>query len=136
VEFGRACYPNVWVDIVIRAAKAMIEDGAVYHRVAGVAWRWRESGDVATDVTCPGVVVPDLRFRNELEAIQCAGGVTIRIVRPGSGLDGEAGQHASEVEQLGIRDEEFDAVVLNTGSVADLHDRVNEAVVSAWGGEA
>jgi hypothetical protein len=128
-EVARECYANVWVDYAIRSARLVLElDGVEYDRTVGVhttTHRYRRPF---------GVVTPDVRYRNELEAIQSAGGLVIRIVRPGAGLEGEAAMHASEVEQLGIRDEEFDAVVVNNGSIEDLHERVCEAVRSVLEG--
>ncbi len=121
-EFGRDAYPNLWIDIVIRDANKILSDDMLrYSRTSGVDFRLLPK-------FTPGVVVSDVRFRNELEAIKAAGGHAIRIVRPGAGLEGEAANHRSEVEQLGIRDEEFDSVIINSGTIEDLHDRVCEAV--------
>jgi hypothetical protein len=75
-----------------------------------------------------GVVIPDVRFMNEIAAIQAAGGVVIRIVRPGSGLDGAAGQHESETEQTLIPDSQFDCVIDNSGTLAELRDNVLKAL--------
>ena len=121
-ECGRASYQNVWVDIAIRDAQALLSSVCCrYDRARGVVL---SGGPSPTN----GVAIADVRFRNELDAIQAAGGRVIRIVRPGAGLEGDAAMHASEVEQLGIRDDEFDAVVINSGTIEDLHDMICQAV--------
>lgn len=48
------------------------------------------------------VVVPDVRFRNEAQAIVGAGGYIVRVVRTGSGLAGTAALHPSETEMASI----------------------------------
>lgn len=63
------------------------------------------------------VVVPDVRFPNEAEAIRAAGGMVVRIDRPGSILAGTEAAHPSEA---GIPDELVDEVFLNDGSRSDL----------------
>lgn len=70
------------------------------------------------------VVFPDVRFQNEAEAIRAAGGKVIQIVRPGF----EAKGHISETALLNF---EFDDVVQNTGSIADLERAVVE-LVRGW----
>jgi hypothetical protein len=66
-----------------------------------------------------GVVISDVRFRNEMRAIQRVGGRVIRIRRP-STLQGVAASHASEREQDAIPDSAFDLVIENRGTVEDL----------------
>ena len=93
-DWGRACWPDVWVSRVIRQA-------AEY----------------------PAVVVPDCRFKNELAAIRAAGGKLWRLTH-GRGLDGAAGAHESEREQLGIPDDYFDRVFAHDSTLAELEDAV------------
>lgn len=69
-EWGRAFYQDIWVDCALRTA--------------------RERLSFSRSV---GVVFSDVRFENELDAIQAAGGSVWRVVRPGLGA---AGGHASE----------------------------------------
>lgn len=101
----REMYPNVWVDYLVR--------------------RYRK-------VTSPGlrVVVSDVRFRNEREAIEKEGGVVWKIIRrdnPGSssGIQG----HASECDLDGVRDSDYAAVlVAKSGDVEGLLEKANEEV--------
>lgn len=67
------------------------------------------------------VVIDDCRFPNESEAVQAAGGVIIRIERPGAGA-GAAG-HSSEGQQLPAA-----ATIHNTTSQNDLLYAVDELV--------
>jgi hypothetical protein len=63
------------------------------------------------------VVVSDVRMPNEAAAITDAGGVLIRVERPGTG----AGSHATETEASKIA---VDAVLVNDGSFEQLYERL------------
>lgn len=69
----------------------------------------RESGDV---------VIPDVRFHHEEEAIRAEGGRILRVVRPSVQVCRE---HASESEMDSIK---VDAEIVNDGTLADLAERV------------
>lgn len=79
------------------------------------------------DLTDP-VVLTDVRFTNEAEAIRERGGLVFRIDRPGVGPatapDGTV--HPSETQLDGF---DFDAIIVNRGSTADLHRLVLDALV-------
>lgn len=64
------------------------------------------------------IVVPDVRFPNEADAVRALGGVVVRVDRPG--MAGPLSDHASETEMHAIR---ADAVLQNTGSLDDLRAR-------------
>ncbi|AUG87096.1 deoxynucleoside monophosphate kinase [Streptomyces phage Nesbitt] len=59
------------------------------------------------------VVVTDVRYRNEAEALKRAGFYLVRVERPGAGLAGEAAQHASETE---LDDWPADLLLHNNGT--------------------
>lgn len=122
-EFGRDCYPNVWVDYAIRKAKEL--DGA-----EGVHYDAKTGIFRCARPRIEGVAISDVRFWNELEAIKKAGGKVIRIKRAGAGLGGANGLHPSEVEQASIADACFDAIVQNDGGLDELHDKVGELLTS------
>ena len=67
----------------------------------------------------------DVRFLNEAEAFSHVFGYVIRIERPGSELDGEAGQHASELEMDQI---EPDVTIVNDGTLEEFQVKVRNAV--------
>lgn len=73
------------------------------------------------------VVVPDVRFDVEAEAIRRLGGVIIHIVRPGAGLLGAAGEHSSEAGVTPRAD--GDMYLHNNGSIYDLGHKVDHL----WG---
>lgn len=128
-NWGRECYPNTWVDLCIRTSRKVLDDhSARYTQKDGIHHlydnRTSEEADRIENTRVRGVAVPDVRFRNEMNAIQEAGGRVIRIVRPGAGLDGIHGQHVSETEQGSISDSEFDAVISNDGTLDDLRVKV------------
>lgn len=79
---------SVWVDLAMRKAAA-----------AGA-----------------NVVITDCRYPNEAEAIRAAGGIIVRVDRPGIDL---TDAHPSEVA---MDDWPFDARVVNNGTIQGLHD--------------
>jgi len=88
-EWGRALISDsIWVDATLRAA-----------------------------LQVPLVVIPDVRFPNEVKAIQDHGGLVVRITRAGAVVD----DHDSErfIDEL-----EVDFELENDGTVEDLHDKV------------
>lgn len=64
------------------------------------------------------VVFTDVRFPNEADAIRNAGGLVVRVVRPGVGA---VNGHPSE---SALNDYRFDAEVSNDGSLADLAESI------------
>jgi hypothetical protein len=79
--------------------------------------RWQVSANNAL-AWGQDVVVDDLRFPNEAEAVRELGGLIVRIERPGHPIDRS---HESERCVADIRP---DAVILNNGSYEDLVDTV------------
>ena len=94
-EAGRKIFgPNVWVDAL-----------------------FREHEDTSA------LVIPDVRFPNEAQAIVDRGGLVIRVRRPGQGptRDRWGRVHPSETA---LDDWPFDHVLVNDGSVHDLHEKL------------
>lgn len=93
-EVGRELYRDVWIEYALHVASCLLTGGYAYDHHRGLIAIGH------TDKREPfGVVIPDVRFSNEVVAIRAAGGKVVRIVRPGAGLQGAASQHASETEQ-------------------------------------
>lgn len=67
----------------------------------------------------PPVVITDVRFPNEAEAITSLGGVLVRVIRPG--LD-ESDQHVSETA---LADWPTDFEILNDADITALNGRVD-----------
>lgn len=61
------------------------------------------------------VVVTDLRFRNEADAIRGIGGKVFRVERAG------VGPVNGHVTETALDDYDFDAVIYNNGTIEDLH---------------
>jgi len=70
------------------------------------------------------VVITDVRFQNEAEAIRYAGGQVWQVRRTAAGLQGPTGQHSSEA---GVPEHLIDRVVWNVGTLDDLEEAVNAA---------
>jgi hypothetical protein len=73
------------------------------------------------------VVISDVRFDNEAEAIRRAGGEVWRVERPGAGV---VGSHASEA---GVSPSWITRTVRNDSDVvADLHAAVGALIACGW----
>lgn len=66
------------------------------------------------------VVVTDVRFPNEAEAIKSWGGIVVRVDREGAGASGGVQNHASEVSLDGW--DKWDHVLLNDGTLGQLEE--------------
>lgn len=71
-------------------------------------------------------VIPDVRFRNEADAIHAWGGIVVRVDRPGAGATGGVAGHVSEVELDGYAG--WDYVVANSGTLDDLANQAEGLV--------
>jgi len=70
------------------------------------------------------IVITDVRFPNEAQAIKDRGGYIVHIVRPG--VDNRAGMHASETS---MHDWKFDFTVQNnSGSIDEYHEHLRAFV--------
>lgn len=68
------------------------------------------------------VIVTDVRFRNEFNHLKKQGFFQIRLLR-----DSDVKiNHSSETNQDSIRDDEFDVVIDNNGTLKDLTNRIIE----------
>lgn len=121
-DWGRHCYEDTWAKLAIRISVKLAYEGTyTYNQKKGLQKTY-DSTSVKTSVA-----IPDLRFRNEMQIIRSAGGLTVRVNRPGAGLLGATGNHPSEVEMRSIRDDEFDLVILNDHDLLELRARVRLA---------
>lgn len=96
-EFGRKqLHENVWADITRTRAEYFLARGQ-------------------------SVVIDDMRYRNELDAVRWAGGTPLRIMRPGVTV---TTQHSSE----GELDGEMMTTLDNGGSLSDLLRLVDDTL--------
>jgi len=112
-SWGRECYPNVWAEHTIRVAKQILEDGRGYSPNRGINTLGWSGG-----FEPKGVVIPDVRLKNEIAAVKKAGGWVVRIKRPG--YDKPQWYHNTETEQLTIPDEEFNGLIFNDKDLKNL----------------
>lgn len=121
-EWGRQCFPDTWAAMGVATAKDLVGSSGGrfrYDRARGIFHlpEHDEAGRAA------GVAITDVRFKNEIRIIREGGGKVVRVRRPGAGLGGSAGLHPSEVEQAGIPDDDFDAVLENDKTLEVLRTR-------------
>ncbi len=81
--------------------------------------------DVADRWRVP-VVVTDVRYANEADALRSRGALMVRIERPGATAGGEAARHVSERE---LEAYPADVTIPNGGTLADLHALVDTLAV-------
>ncbi|MER5304597.1 hypothetical protein ABT039_34735 [Streptomyces lasiicapitis] len=72
------------------------------------------------------VVVSDVRYANEADALRAAGALMVRIERPGATAGGEAAQHVSELD---LDAYPADVTVTNAGSLDDLYAMTDRLAV-------
>lgn len=124
-EGARAIDGDVWIRYAIRTAQRLLEDSDfIYSQRDGLERNPAAGGETKA------VIIPDVRFINEVEHIKAAGGKLLRVVRPGAGLEGNFAIHQSEAEMAAIPDSEFDRVIHNIGTLDDLKKNVQEFVTS------
>lgn len=122
-EVGRTLYANLWPEYALDIAKHL-EFGMPKASDARLEYR-PETGVYAIPGWKPpprGVVIADGRFPNETTAISMAGGITVRIYRPGYGP--KPGDHVSETALSAIPDDAFNDVIENDGTLQDLNQKV------------
>lgn len=114
-EVARRCYPDSWVEYLLRMYDLLSKGGYRYSATEGLT--------PFDGYPCTDVVVTDVRFVNEIRKLRKHGPV-ILIVRPGVSLGGSAGKHVSETQLDGLPDKFFDAKIVNDGSIPMLHREV------------
>jgi hypothetical protein len=70
----------------------------------------------------PNWIITDMRFPNEMEAVEEREGITIRVTRPDF-LSFDAMLHSSETA---LDDAEFDYTIVNDSTIEDLVEKVKE----------
>ncbi len=82
-----------------------------------------------TETTVCDVVVPDVRFLNEADAIRDLGGVILRVMRPGCDGDGD------ESEAFAREYQGWDLTIVNDGTLEDLRAKTDVLVSEVVGSE-
>lgn len=102
-------HTNVWVNALFADYKYEIHRSEVPTRAAGFI----------DQHVYPNWIITDMRFPNEMEAVELREGVTIKVVRPGTSV----GTHPSETA---LDDAYFDHVISNDGTIEDLVEKVRQ----------
>jgi hypothetical protein len=112
-------HTNVWVNALFADYKSKREllqaDGT---------WIELDTGEVdfAVSIKYPNWIITDMRFPNEMEAVKERGGITIRVVRPGT----ESETHPSETA---LDNATFDYEIINDGEIVDLIEKVKTILI-------
>jgi hypothetical protein len=106
-------HTNVWVNALF--ADYIRNDDKLIRITEENLEEWQEGN-------YPNWIITDMRFPNEMEAVELREGVTIRVVRPGTFV----GTHPSETA---LDDAKFDYEIINDGTMEDLIKKVREILV-------
>lgn len=128
-EWGRTVDPTMWVEYTHSIIQRLKErDGLFYSQFTGPFY---DEG-AHDDPKYSGVVIPDHRFRNEVEYTREKGGYVLRLIRlskEGSAPVGVA-RHKSEVEQKELPDDMFDLVLKFPEGIENVHQILEAAYES------
>jgi hypothetical protein len=137
--WGRAVNPDLWIKYTLHVCKKLLkEDGDTadygYDRRHGLVLKNTKHHSLSP--TAHGVVVSDLRFINEIEALHKVG-ILIKLIRPGTddkALELGIRGHQSETDQKLVDVAVFNATVLNDGTLEDLYADI-DLVINCLVGE-
>ena len=140
-EWGRNCYPDIWVEYALRVADKILKRNYLINEPI---WRYDAERGLyrsnegfiptqsftASGYQLPtGVVISDVRFLNEVDALRKRPDISIwRVTRASAGLTGAAALHQSEVELESIPAEKFTHMIENNSSLDDLVKTVKEVL--------
>ena len=75
------------------------------------------------------VIITDMRFPNELEAVKKHNGITIRINRGLVERTGKMIQGLEHISETVLDDAEFDYVIENNGTIEELIEQVKKILI-------
>lgn len=130
-EFGRECYENIWVDLVLKDVYAIEKEPrdnfhCVYNYRTGLD---RTRKRILNPYN--GVIITDLRFFNEVAAVKSADvseSIVIKIVRDKINKNDEFRSHISETELDEIPDSEFTHIIENNSSLESLKEKIDNII--------
>lgn len=131
-EVGRLAWHDTWVNRLKEDAKLVMHKGYDYDKKTGpVPKSWLKK---AFSVPRKGIVVSDVRFKNEVASIQNEpGGYVVRVKRNvATGNVGIIG-HQSEMEQKEIPDEWLH-VIENNGTLEEYYRLIDLMVIKVMMG--
>lgn len=127
-DWGRemCCY-NTWVDYAMRVAKKIESGDYHYDRVRGILRYGTPGCPLLMGDPRKNIVITDLRYKNEAEAIREAGGKLVRVKRWVPKIT-VSPKHQSEKDLLEVHDDDFDWILHNRSTLEDLWSQVDYMV--------
>lgn len=120
-EWGREMMTqDVWINLVQKKWE-WVKDGCPHETPLGRISNLHLGKEQVTQ----GMILSDLRFDSEAEWVKSQGGIVIEITR---GIDTLTPSMASHASEAGIRDDLADLLVVNHGTVEDLHKLLDSIV--------
>lgn len=114
-------HTNVWVNGLFADYKAMpnktMEESFMEQFVTGSS---------AIRYTYPNWIITDMRFPNEIAAVELRGGITIRVNRDNGTREIDTNPHPSETA---LDDAKFDYVIENDGTLDELVEKVRAILI-------
>ena len=115
---------NVWVNALFADYKEEIYRTAVPTRAAGFIDQYMY----------PNWIITDMRFPNEMEAVEQRKGITIRVVRSfnhkmGSKETGTLDLTPLHPSETALDDAEFDYTIVNDSTIEDLVEKVKQILI-------
>lgn len=125
-ECLRSVLPDIWVNYAIYVSRTLLAGGKLYSRNMGLITSKHPGFDYA--------VITDGRFRNEVLAVNIAGGISVNVTRKNNNAeqaqkDGIVG-HASETEQDTIPGHFFSVTLPNDEEIKYLPGKVFHLVMN------
>jgi hypothetical protein len=77
----------------------------------------------------PNWIITDMRFPNEMEAVEKRHGITIRVVRPSFMVDDKVIAKDLHPSETALDDAKFDYEIINDSTMEDLVKKVKEILV-------
>jgi len=114
-------HTNTWVNALMADYKPLMSASFGIMDL-GASTLQMEKMSKPIPIEYPNWVITDTRFPNEAQAIKDAGGILIRVVRPGNT---PINTHSSETS---LDNYPFDHVIINDGSLEDLVEKVREVL--------
>ena len=114
-EVGRQIHSDFWVNALFADYKL------IDHRTM------QDPDD--SNITYPSWIITDLRFPNELKAIEDRGGITIRVNRFDDS-DMQANNRNQHPSETALDNATFDYTIENNGTIADLIVKMREIMIN------
>lgn len=89
-----------------------------------------EEDEVSLEKEYPNWIITDMRFPNEMEAVEKRHGITIRVVRPSFMVDGKVIAKDLHPSETALDDSKFDYEIINDGTMEELVKKVREILVN------